>query len=154
MRKHALVGLTLGLLLVGCGAAPQSPVGGKDGSLAARSQVSSVVRFDMNRAEVRAWIHELGWNRAGYQVTLLNARTYLHYTTDGWKTSTDVPLQYLRDHQQGFLLRNVAPGTAIEYAVHAHAGRSTNGFRSYDAQAEKWLNSWGQNFKGTTEKNP
>lgn len=122
---------------------------GKDGL----SLSSSVIHFDVTNPRVQSLVEQLGLKRAGEDATLSSAGTYAHLTTDGWKTAQDVPLQYLHDNTQGFLLRDVAPGTPVQYAVHADLMTSPDHFRSIDQKGEGWVNRWGDNFVGTTEVN-
>ncbi|HEY9721618.1 MAG TPA: hypothetical protein V6D47_06370 [Oscillatoriaceae cyanobacterium] len=127
---------------------------GRDGlSLSGAATDSSVIHFDASNPRVQSLLEKLGLKRSGEEATLSGEGTYAHISTDGWKTTQDVPLQYLHDNTQGFLLRDVAPGTPVQYAVHADLATSYNHFYSYDQKGEGWVNAWGDNFQGTTEIN-
>lgn len=122
------------------------------GSLGHDAYVSAL-HFDERAPGVRTLVQDLGWDagtkaRAG----LLTDATYAKYTTDGWKSSAIAPLQYLRDGYQGFLLRGVAPGTPVEFAVQAKVGLTHNNFYSLDQTVTRWLTTWGNNLKALAEK--
>lgn len=118
----------------------------------ASAPVSSVIHFDAQSSFMDRLLQKLGWSKAGNQVAAMNDRTFLHYSVDGnsWK---DQPLQYLHDNTQGFLLRDVAPNTPVQGAIHAEVGISHDGFYSMDTTHDEWLNTWGNNFPLTTEVN-
>lgn len=108
--------------------------------------VASALRFDAGNPEVQAFAQSKGWSRPGLKTTVFQAD--LVYTTDGWKTTHTAPIQYLQSGYQGFVLRDVAEGTPIEYAVHVHAGVSHDNFYSLDEKADFWANNGGQNYRG------
>jgi hypothetical protein len=116
--------------------------------------VNSVFHFDAQHPQAQALIQHLGWDQPGYRSILQNDGTFLHYSTDGWKTTQDVPLQYMQDGNQAFLLKGVPDGTRIDYAIHAKLGRSYDNFYSLDAKQEAWLNQWGDGAQARTELNP
>lgn len=117
-----------------------------------KTTVSSVVHFDENQAAVQKLIDELGMRQEGTQVGLQTSGTYMHLKgADGnW---SDIPLQYLHDNRKGFVLRDVAPDTNLEYTVHAQLGQSHNQFYSLDRKADGELNTWGNNTFGKAEPN-
>ena len=74
----------------------------------------------------------------------------LVYTTDHWQTTHVATKQYLRDHSEGFVLRDVPPNTEIEFSVHVWLGLSYNHFRSYESTEDFWVNNNGQNYTTKT----
>lgn len=124
---------------------------------------NSMVHFDESRPEIQAFAQQLGWDKPNSRISLQLPNPTLKdpatgsaliYTTDHWKTTRVSPLQYLIDNQKGFVLRDVAPGTDIEYAVHAFVGRSHDNFYSLDAKADTWVSDYGRNFHAPSEPIP
>lgn len=109
---------------------------------------SSALHFDANLPDVQTFAASKGWNLPGQKVGIIKAD--LVYTTDNWKTTKTAPLQYLYNNSQGFILRDVPPGTKVEYAVHAEVGVSHNGFYSYDDRADVWFNNNNQNYHASS----
>jgi hypothetical protein len=136
------------LLSGGCGAPMTEPATVEPGRLTSALTVASALRFDAGNAEVRHFADGKGWNRAGVKFTVSQAD--LVYTTDSWKTTRVATIQYLLSGYQGFILRDLAVGTEIEYAVHAEVAASTDGFRSYFDRDWMWANNGGHNYLGRT----
>lgn len=122
-------------------AQPSAPIAVNGGTSV---PAASSVKFDTNNPELEAFAASKGWNNANTQVGITSAD--LVYTTDDWKTTRSVPLQYLFNNDRGFLLRDVPPGTNVEYAIHAQVYSSHDHFRSADERADVWLNNGGQNY--------
>ncbi|HEY9842004.1 MAG TPA: hypothetical protein V6D23_16185, partial [Candidatus Obscuribacterales bacterium] len=112
------------------------------------SSASSTLHFDASQTEVQQAIRGKGLSKPGYRQSIVRAD--LVYSADGWKTTKTASIQYLRDNYQGFVLA-VAPGTPVEYAVHAWIGNSYDNFRSYETQTEVWINNSSRNYQGQTE---
>jgi hypothetical protein len=114
--------------------------------------VPSALHFDSTTAEVQAFAQGRGWSKPGTRVTLYQAE--LVYSADGWQSTHSAPLTYLTRTQQGFVLEDLSPGTAIAFAVHAFLGASNDGFYSFFDKAELWFNNGGQNLTGATTTLP
>jgi hypothetical protein len=110
--------------------------------------VASSLRFDAHHPDVQAFANAQGWNLPGQKVNVVKAD--LVYTTDNWKTTHSVPIQYLFNNYQGFVLRDVPKGTQIQYAIHAQVGVSHDGFYSYDDVKDTWFNNHGWNYQSNT----
>ncbi|MDX2010994.1 MAG: hypothetical protein SFW67_12415 [Myxococcaceae bacterium] len=115
---------------------------------------SSSLHFDVNPQlpEVRALARTRGWIDQGFTVLTITWQE-LHWTADAWKTvhrlsSTDVPCPVTNGH---FALAGVAPGTAVEFALHVgvacHAPQDAAGARD---EADVWFNNEGRNYEQHT----
>jgi hypothetical protein len=110
--------------------------------------VASALHFDATVAEVQAFALGRGWTQPGTRLAVYQGE--LVYSADGWRSTHTAALRYLTRTEQGFVLDDLDPGTAIAYAVHVFLGASTDGFYSFFDKAEVWINNGGKNLAGVT----
>ena len=102
--------------------------------------------------ELRREAQERGWNARGF-TTLTVPWLELHWSADQWKTthvvsSNDVPCPVVNGT---FHLSGCAPGTEVEFAIHAGIACHAPGDTAFARDVgELWLNNAGKNFKQTT----
>jgi hypothetical protein len=108
---------------------------------------ASFLRFDAGNPEVQRFFKAKGLPN-GYKVSV--SRADLVFSPDNWKSTLTSQKQYLIDNSEGFILRNIVPGTEIEFAVHAWLCISYDNFRSCDQQPEMWANNNGKNYRAAT----
>ena len=133
--------------LAGCGEAPLVPAESEPTGAQATT-VASAVRFDATNKEVLAYAHTNGWDKTGSRIAVSSGD--LVYTTDSWHTTKTATIQYLLSGNQGFLIRDLAAGTSVEYAVHAYVCASYDGFRSCYDRGDMWANNGGKNYRAAT----
>ena len=134
--------------LAGCGEAPLALPESESAAVQATTLVASAVRFDSANKEVQVFAHAKGWDRTGSRITVSSGD--LVYSADGWHTTKTATIQYLLSSNQGFLLRDVAVGTTIDYAVHAYICASYDSFRSCYDRGDMWANNGGRNYRAAT----
>ena len=102
--------------------------------------------------ELRREAEARGWLQRGFQA-LTVPWLQLHWTNDGWKTthvvsSNDVPCPVVNGT---FHLSGCAPGTEVEFAIHAGIACHAPGDTAFARDVgDLWLNNGGQNFMQTT----
>jgi hypothetical protein len=110
---------------------------------------ASVVHFDQTAPEVQARAQQLGWG--DHKVALTGDFVY---STDDWKTTASVPLQYLGDNKEGALLMGVPVGTPISYAIHGTIAEMADPINVIDRSTDQWFNNGTKNYQGVTEQPP
>jgi hypothetical protein len=119
----------------------------------ARGPVSTLhflVHADMT--ELRRMAETRGWSARGFSA-LSVPWLELHWSADGWKTtrvvsSNDVPCPVVNGT---FHLTGCAPGTEVEFAIHAGVACHAPGDSSFAREVgDLWLNNGGKNFRQTT----
>lgn len=114
----------------------------------------SLLPFDLGGAQQELagkaadFLRGLGLDPGQVKVTIRQAD--LVYSTDGWKT-TRTTTWHPYDDWQGFRLPGVAPGTPVNFAIHAHTDMSVGSIPQYmHNPPDFWLNNGGWNYQGTT----